>query len=76
MNNTDTNELKLMTCEEVANFLRVKVDTIYSWLHYDQLPNSIYRKVGKKPTFIYAKVVEWFLKGAELKKRTRKQEGT
>ncbi len=71
-NETELKELKLMTCEETAELLRVKVDTIYSWLHYNQLPSNIYRKLGKKPTFIYSQVKEWFLNGAELKKRNGK----
>ena len=72
MNNTEQNkktEIELMTCKQVADMLRVQVGTIYSWIFYKQLPNSIYRKLGRKPIFIRSEVEKWFLAGAELKKR-------
>lgn len=62
-----------MTCNEVANLLKVKLGTIYSWISYRQIPTNLYRKLGKKPVFIYEEVIAWFLAGAELKKRQRKQ---
>lgn len=62
-------ELRLMTCKEVAELLKVKIGTIYSWIGYRQIPDNIYRKLGKKPIFIYDEVIKWFLDGAKLKKR-------
>lgn len=58
--------LELLTCQQVADFLGVKVDTIYIWLCKKQLPCTIYRKLGRKPIFIKSAVEEWFLKGAEM----------
>lgn len=72
--NTNQTELKLMTCHEVADLLKVKLGTIYSWISYKQIPASLYRKLGKKPVFIYDEVITWFLAGATLKKRKRKGE--
>lgn len=63
------NNLTLMTCEEVATFLNVKLSTIYSWLHYGCLPEHIYRKLGRKPVFIKHELVDWFIDGAKLIKR-------
>lgn len=71
---TNQTELKLMTCQEVADLLKVRLGTIYSWISYKQIPASLYRKLGKKPVFIYDEVITWFLAGAELKKRHRKGE--
>lgn len=72
--NTNKTELKLMTCQEVADLLKVRLGTIYSWISYKQIPASLYRKLGKKPVFIYDEVITWFLAGATLKKRKRKGE--
>ena len=47
--------LELLTCQQVADFLGVKVDTIY-------------RKLGRKPIFIKSAVEEWILNGAEMVK--------
>ena len=74
MNNeiTNTNEkLILMTCSEFAEFLRADVKTIYAWLSRKQLPENLYRKIGRKPVFIYSEVEQWFLSGAPIKKRTK-----
>lgn len=70
---TNLQNPQLMTCNEVANLLKVKLGTIYSWISYRQIPTNLYRKLGKKPVFIYDEVIAWFLAGAELKQRQRKQ---
>lgn len=58
--------LELMTCEEFANFLGVKLGTIYVWMSKKQLPKNIYRKLGRKPIFIKSQVESWFLAGAVM----------
>lgn len=70
----NTQEITFITCQEVADMLKVKISTIYSWLSYGQIPENIYRKLGRKPIFIKEKVIEWFMTGAELKKRQTKGE--
>jgi predicted DNA-binding transcriptional regulator AlpA len=65
-------DLQLMSCEELAKLLRVKTNTIYSYLSYDQLPKEVYRRVGKKPTFIYEEIKKWYLDGAKLSPRGKK----
>ncbi len=75
METENTNkQLQFMNCQEVADMLKVKISTIYSWLSYGQIPENIYRKLGRKPIFIKEKVIEWFMTGAELKKRQTKGE--
>lgn len=74
MNNIEQNnttKLELMTCQQVADMLRVQVGTIYSWISYGQLDKSVYRKLGRKPIFIRSEVEKWFLAGAELKPRKK-----
>lgn len=74
MNNAEQNnttKLELMTCQQVADMLRVQVGTIYSWISYGQLDKSVYRKLGRKPIFIRSEVEKWFLAGAELKPRKK-----
>ena len=67
-------EKEFINSDEVARLLCVKTGTVYSWMHYKQLPEKIYRKLGRKPIFIQQAVMEWFLSGAELKKRKCKPE--
>lgn len=62
--NSSKQNLELLTCEEVAAFLGVKVGTIYVWLCKKQLPRKIYRKLGRKPVFIRQEVEKWFFDGA------------
>lgn len=67
-----TNEkLELLNCEECAKFLGVKTDTIYVWLCKKQLPQKIYRKLGRRPIFIKSEVEKWFLEGAKMEKGGR-----
>lgn len=73
-NNLNKTELELMTCNEVAELLRLKVDTIYSYISYKQLPANLYRKLGRKPIFIKENVISWFLNGAALKPRHKRKE--
>lgn len=70
-NTSNKTEVKLMTCQEVAELLRLKVDTIYSYISYKQLPENLYRKLGRKPIFIRDEVISWFLAGAKLEKRQK-----
>ena len=58
--------LELLNCEQVAQMLGVKIGTIYVWICKKQLPQSIYRKLGRKPVFIRAAVEKWILDGAEM----------
>lgn len=64
--------IEFLTCQEVADILKVQVGTIYSWISYEQLPKEIFVKLGRKPRFIKARVIDWILNGAELKKRPKK----
>lgn len=58
--------LELMTCDEFAKFLGIKVGTVYVYLCKKQLPKKIYRKLGRKPIFIKAEVQNWFLQGCVM----------
>ncbi len=60
--------LELLSCEQLASFLGVRVGTIYVWLCKKQLPPRIYRKLGRKPVFIKSAVENWILNGAEMVK--------
>lgn len=64
--------IEFLTCQEVADILKVQVGTIYSWISYEQLPKEIFVKLGRKPRFIKERVINWILNGAELKKRPKK----
>ena len=65
-------KLELMNCKQVAELLQISVKTVYSYVGYKQFPPNLYRKLGKKPIFIYAEVEKWFLAGAELLPRNCK----
>ena len=58
--------LELLNCEQVAQMLGVKIGTIYVWICKKQLPQYIYRKLGRKPVFIKSAVEKWILDGAEM----------
>lgn len=58
-----------MDTKSVAELLHVKIETIYSWLHYKQIPNNIYRKLGRKAIFIREEVIKWIYDVAEILKR-------
>lgn len=62
-------ELELLTVKETAEKLKIKEGTIYSWIHYKQLPTVIYRKLGRNVVFIKTELYKWFYAGAKLKKR-------
>ena len=58
--------LELLNCEQVAQMLGVKIGTIYVCICKKQLPQSIYRKLGRKPVFIKSEIEKWILDGAEM----------
>lgn len=58
--------LELLNCTEVAKFLGVKTETIYVWMCKKQLPQRIYRKLGRKPIFIKSEVENWIMAGAVM----------
>ena len=58
--------LELLNCEQVAQMLGVKIGTIFVWICKKQFPQSIYRKLGRKPVFIKSAVEKWILDGAEM----------
>ena len=64
--------VKLMNVKETANLLQVSIKTVYTWIYLKQIPDSIYRKLGRKPIFIYDEVMKWFLAGAKLNNRHSK----
>ena len=58
--------LELLNCEQVAQMLGVNIGTLYVWICKKQLPQSIYRKLGRKPVFIKSEIEKWILYGAEM----------
>lgn len=58
-----------MDTKSAAELLNVKINTIYSWIHYKQIPDRIYRKLGRKPIFIREELIKWIYDGAEIPKR-------
>ena len=65
--------IEFLTCQEFADILKVQIGTIYSWISYGQLPNEIFVKLGRKPSFIKERVINWILSGAELKPRRKNE---
>lgn len=55
--------------DEVAKLLRLNKKTIYSYVHYKQIPSHLYRKLGTRILFIKENVIEWVINGAKLEKR-------
>lgn len=62
----------VMDVKAVAELLQVKPKTVYAWIQYKQIPDKLYRKLGRRPRFIYEEVIKWFLDGAVITKRKTK----
>jgi excisionase family DNA binding protein len=61
----DSND-KIMTLEEVAEYLRVKPQTIYTWAQEKKIPAA---KLGKEWRFKKSMVDKWFLERMDEKFR-------
>lgn len=48
--------VQLMTPAQCAEFLQVKIDTLYTWVHQRRIP---FRKVGAALRFDFDEVSEW-----------------
>jgi excisionase family DNA binding protein len=51
------NDDKIMTLEEVAEYLRVKPQTIYTWAQEKKIPAA---KLGKEWRFKKSMIDQWF----------------
>ena len=67
------NEKLFMNCDEVSKLLTIKKSTIYSWLHYRQLPENLYCKIGRKPLFFQEAQIAWDLSGAKLNPKLKRR---
>ena len=52
-----SNDDKIMTLEEVADYLRVKHQTIYTWAQEKKIPAA---KLGKEWRFKKSMINQWF----------------
>ena len=59
----DSND-KIMTLEEVAEYLRVKPQTIYTWAQEKKIPAA---KLGKEWRFKKSMVDKWFMERMDEK---------
>ena len=61
-----------MNSKEFVELTGIALSTVYSYIHYEQFPKTIYRKVGRNLIFIRPAVIQWILDGAEIGKRSSK----
>jgi excisionase family DNA binding protein len=61
----DSND-KIMTLEEVAQYLRVKPQTIYTWAQEKKIPAA---KIGREWRFKKSMVDKWFNESMDEKFR-------
>lgn len=60
-------DLQTMTVKEFANFVGVKIATVYKWKCLNKIPTNLYRKVGNRELiFIKNEVDVWLNSGANL----------
>ena len=52
-------ENKLMTVEEVAEYLRTTPGTIYTWKSMGVIPVTCVKKIGRKLLFIAQELEAW-----------------
>jgi excisionase family DNA binding protein len=57
---------KIMTLEEVAEYLRVKPQTIYTWAQEKKIPAA---KLGKEWRFKKSMIDRWFIESMDEKFR-------
>jgi len=60
---------QLLTPEEIAEVLQVKLSTIYKWTHEGFIPRI---KVGKFVRFRESEVMDWLEKRSEKGRATRR----
>lgn len=58
--------LELLSCEELSSVLKIKKSTLYVWMCKKQLPQNLYRKLGRKPVFLKSEVEKWILEGCKM----------
>ncbi len=63
----------LYTAKELAAKFKMKEQTLYSYLHYSQLPEkyNLVVSIGRCKRFVGKNVEKWLLDGAPLKKRNK-----
>lgn len=63
-----------MTVKEFADFVGVKIGTVYKWKCLKKMPDNLYRKVGnRKLIFIKNFVDDWINGGAQLNSTNKKE---
>ena len=50
---------KLMTVEELAEYLRTSPDTVYTWKSMGIIPAKCVKKIGRKLLFVSQAIDEW-----------------
>lgn len=50
---------KLMTVDELAEYLRTTPGTVYAWKSMGIIPPECVKKIGRKLLFITEKIDEW-----------------
>jgi PAS domain S-box-containing protein/excisionase family DNA binding protein len=61
--------MQFLTASEAADFLKIKIDTIYSLVEKDELPGA---KVGGQWRFIDDKIIDWFKARSATSPKKRK----
>lgn len=61
MQNTD-----FLSVTEAADYLKLKSNTLYTWLSKKVLPTQIYRKLGRRTIFLKTELDKWVLKGCKF----------
>jgi len=68
-------EIELLTVEEVSSILKIPVKTIYMYtcnsgvkngIKRNRFPSHIYRKLGRSIRFIKSELIEWIKDGANF----------
>lgn len=50
---------KLMTVEELAEYLRTTPGTVYTWKSMGIIPAKCVKKIGRKLLFVASQIDEW-----------------
>ncbi len=59
-------ESDFLSVNEAAEYLKLKSNTLYTWLSKKVLPTQIYRKLGRRTIFLKTELDKWVIKGCKF----------
>ena len=55
-----------LSVAEAAEYLKIKTNTLYTWISKKVLPTQIYKKLGRRTIFLKTELDKWVVKGCRF----------